>query len=296
MAKNEKRAAKPKFEKIEPAFGSSFTIREFADANFCNRPHWHIHPEYEIVYISNGRGKRHIGDHISYYEDGDLIFLGPDLPHFGFTEELLEEHVEIVVQMKEDFLGAGFLQRPELRDIQRLFERSKQGISFNGETKTAVGEILRRMPQLEPFERLMALLRILQHMARSDEYHVLQASGFGIEVNTQDHDRIKKVYTYVEDRFQQEVRLGEVARRVNMTVPAFCRYFKRLTNKTFTQFVNEYRIAHACRQLADEDLSISVIAYESGFNNISHFNKQFRTITGESPRDYRKSLKKIVKG
>jgi len=287
---------KPKFEKIEPAFGSSFTIREFADANFCNQPHWHIHPEYEIVYISNGRGKRHIGDHISYYENGDLIFLGPDLPHFGFTEELAEEHVEIVVQMKENFMGPEFLQRPELVDIQRLFERSKQGISFNGKTKMAVGKILRRMPSLDPYERLMSLLEVLQRMARSEEYQLLQASGFGIEVNAQDHDRIKTVYAYVENNFQQEVSLEEVARRVNMTVPAFCRYFKRLTHKTFTQFANEYRIAHACRLLANENLSISVIAFESGFNNISHFNKQFRNITGESPRQYRQSQKKIVKG
>ena len=165
---------KPKLEMIEPAFGSSFTIKEFADKDYCNRPHWHIHPEFEIVYISNGRGKRHIGDHISYYEEGDLILLGPDLPHFGFTEDLKEEHVEIVVQMKPDFLGAEFLMRPEMQDIKQLFERSRQGISFTGETKTDVGSRLRRMPKLPPFERLIVLLEILQRLALSEDYKLLQ--------------------------------------------------------------------------------------------------------------------------
>lgn len=286
---------KAKLEKIEPAFGSSFTIREFDDANFCNRPHWHFHPEYEIVYVSNGRGKRHIGDHVSYFEDGDLIFLGPDLPHFGFTEEIDEEHVEIVVQMKEDFLGIGFFSIPEMQDIRRLFERAKQGISFNGETKIAAGKDLKQLPRIEGFDRLLLLLKILQRMARSSEYELLQASAFGIEVNAQDHERIQKVYRYVEDNFKEDVSLEAVAGRVNMTVPAFCRYFKRLTNKTFTQFVNEYRVAHACRLLADESMPISNVAYDSGFNNISHFNKQFKTFTHASPREYRKNQKKIIR-
>lgn len=285
---------KAKFEKIAPAFGSSFTIREFADINYCNRPHWHFHPEYEIVYISNGRGKRHIGDHISFYEDGDLIFLGPDLPHFGFTEELFEEHVEIVVQMKKDFLGEDFLLKPEMKAIQSLFQRARQGISFYGKTKAEAGAILRRMPRMEAFDRLLALLGVLQLMAKSGEYALLNARGFGIEVNAKDHGRIQTVYEYVEDNYQRHIPLEEIADQVNMTAPAFSRYLKRLTGKTFTQFVNEYRVAQACRLLADESLSISTIAFESGFNNISHFNKQFREITGGSPREYRSSLVRIV--
>ena len=94
-------------EKIEPAFGSSFTIRRFDDMEECNRPSWHFHPEYEIVYISNGKGKRQIDNHISYYDDGDLIFLGPNLPHFGFTAEREDGYLEIVVQFKSIFSMAG---------------------------------------------------------------------------------------------------------------------------------------------------------------------------------------------
>lgn len=286
---------KASLEKIEPGFGSSFTVRYFDDINYCNTPRWHFHPEYEIVYISNGKGKRHIGDHISYYEDGDLIFLGPNLPHFGFTEGLHERHVEIVVQMKEEFLGSEFLCRPEMRAIQQLFERSKVGVIFGGETKQKVGELLNEMLRFDNFDRLLRLLRVLQCMATSNEYQMLNASGFGLEVNGQDHERIEKIYEYVEHNFLSEAELEVAARLANMTVPAFCRYFKKLTNKTFTQFVNEFRVAHASRLLDDDHLSIAAVSYESGFNNLSHFNKQFKAITGLSPREYRKNLKKIVK-
>lgn len=281
-------------EKIEPAFGNSFTIRRFDDKEECNRPHWHFHPEYEIVYVSKGRGKRHIGDHISFFEEGDLIFLGPNLPHFGFTEELFEDHIEIVVQMKEDFLGQEFLNKPEMEAIRRLFERSRQGISFPGPVKEEVGNRLLKMMKLSGFDRLLELLSILQLMANSSEFKMLNASGFALEVNARDQRRIESVYTYVEDNFQQEVNLDKAASRASMTVPAFCRYFKKLTRKTFSQFVNEYRIAHACRLLGDDTLTIAAVSFESGFNNLSHFNRQFKNITGLSPRDYRKGLKKVV--
>ncbi|GJM34036.1 MAG: AraC family transcriptional regulator [Saprospiraceae bacterium] len=285
---------KPILEKIEPGFGSSFKIQHFSDPGYCNAPQWHFHPEYEIVYVSTGRGKRHIGDHISYFQNGDLIFLGPNLPHFGFTEEILEEHVEIVIQMKEDFLGKDFFQQPEMHLIRQLFERSRQGLTYKGETKREVGRRLMKMEKMDNFAKLVELLGILQLMATSTEYKLLNAKGFALEVGAQDHDRMRAVYKYVEKNFQEEIRLDLVASKVSMTVPAFCRYFKKLTSKTFTQFANEFRIAHACRLLADEHLSIAAVSFDSGFNNLSHFNKQFRLIAGTSPSHYRKNLKKLV--
>lgn len=286
---------KAALERIEPGFGSSFLIRKFEHGLISNVPMWHFHPEYEIVYISGGKGKRHIANHISYYEDGDLIFLGPNLPHLGFTEELPEKHVEIVVQMKEEFLGSDFLRIPEMFAVKQVFERAKLGLSYSGKIKQEVGRRLVAMADLPAFDRLINLIQVLNLLAESEEYTMLNADSFPVEVNAQDHDRMQKIYAYVQFNFQGEIHLGEVAKLINMTVPAFCRYFKKLTQKTFIQFTNEYRVAHACRLLAEDHLSIANVSYESGFNNLSHFNKQFRAVTEVSPRDYRKNRKKLVK-
>ncbi|MEO1518088.1 MAG: AraC family transcriptional regulator [Bacteroidota bacterium] len=285
---------KASLEKIEPVFGSSFTIRKFTELNTDRAPFWHFHPEFEIVYISNGSGKRHIGNHISYYEGGDLIFLGPKLPHLSFTDELKEAHTEVVLQMRPDFLGSGFWDIPEMMHIRQLFERARQGLSFRNPIKDAIGQRLIEMHSMSHFDRLVELVRILQDMALSDEYEMLQASGFGLEVSPQEQQRINIIYQFVDANYQRAMRLEEIAAEVNMTVPAFCRYFKKLTQKTFTQFVNEYRVAHACKLLAEEHLGISEVCFESGFNNFSHFNKQFRLVTSKSPSAYRKELRGAV--
>ena len=285
---------KPQLEIIDPGFGSSFTIKEFTQQQNGSKAYWHFHPEYEIVYISHGRGKRHIGNHISYYQDGDLLFLGPNLPHLSFAEDLSESHLEVVVQLQEDFLGKYFWTRPEMRDIRSLFERAHKGLSFYGETKVWVGERLHAMVRMESFDRLLELLRLLQHLAQTTSYHMLNADGFAVEVDAQHASRVQQVYTFVSEHFQREISLDEIAQQVNMTVPAFCRFFKKLTQKTFTQFVNEVRIAHACRLLSEDHLGIATISFDSGFNNLSHFNKQFRLITGVSPREFRSNLKKLV--
>jgi AraC-like DNA-binding protein/quercetin dioxygenase-like cupin family protein len=285
---------KPTLERIDPVFGNSFTIRKHTEICAEEKPNWHFHPEYEIVYISNGTGKRHICTHISEFQDGDLIFLGPNLPHLGFTQGLLEEHVEIVVQMKEDFLGHDFLQRPELHAIQQLFERSKQGLTFYGHTKWEVGRRLVRLVELSPFDRLIELLGILNQLAGSQEYKLLNVDGFALEVNMQDQERMRAVYDFVEQNYQQGIMLDDVASTVNMTTPAFCRYFKKMTTKTFTRFVNEFRIAHASRLLADDHYTIAAVSFECGFNNLSNFNKQFREVTGVSPSEYRKNHKRLL--
>ncbi|MEY2949264.1 MAG: hypothetical protein RLZZ248_465 [Bacteroidota bacterium] len=285
---------KARLEKIQPDFGASFVMKEFSNGVVLNKPNWHIHPEYEIVYISNGKGKRHIGDHISFYEDGDLIFLGPNLPHYGFTEDLVENHVEIVVQMREDFLGNDFLSYPEMENIQFLFQLAHRGISFKNEIKHEVGRQLKEMLNMSPFERLLGLLRVLELMATTTAFQILNATKVGFEVNPRDVNRLAAVFRHVESNFKEEISLNQAADLINMTVPAFCRYFKKTTNKTFTQFLNNYRISYACKLLSNEEISISEVSFESGFNNLSHFNKQFRKIVNCSPKEYRNNQLKIL--
>ncbi len=284
----------PALEKIQPTFGRSFSMRKFEEINPNNQPFWHFHPELEIVYIKKGSGKRHVGNHISYFNGGDLIMLGPNLPHYGFTDRLAGDTSEIVVQMREDFLGRNFFKLPEMQTIETLFERSKAGLSFYGNTKDEVGSRLNSLFYMDPFDALMEYVRILHLLADSKEYNVLNATGVALIVQGQDTDRIDTIYKYVRKHFTETIQLEDISAITNMTVPSFCRYFKRVTGKTFTEFVNEFRIVHACKLLSEERHTISEVCYESGFNNFSHFNRLFKEKTGQSPNAYRKSVEKVV--
>ncbi|MFD1140367.1 AraC family transcriptional regulator [Larkinella insperata] len=279
---------KPQFEKIEPEFGSSFRLIHHTEPDSC-WVYWHYHPEYEIVYIPRGNGKRHIGHHISTYEDGELVFLGPNLPHLNFSHGIVGDFEEIVVQLREDFLGKDFLQRPELAAIRRLFERAHRGISFSGETKRRVGQQVASLVSLPPFDRMMTLLTIFQRLAVSTEYQLLNADSVSLDLNGREQERINRIYGFVETHYGQPIEIQQVASLANMTVPAFCRYFKKMTQMTFTDFVNEFRITQA-RKLLTGDRSIGDVCYESGFNNLSHFNKVFKQRTGQTPGEYRRAL------
>lgn len=285
---------KATFEKIPTTFGTSFSVRKYDDPNRDKAPFWHYHPELEMVFIKGGGGKRHIGNHMSYFNNGDLIFIGPNVPHSGFTDSLTGHDCEVVVQMNLDFLGENFLGKPEIQAINQLFERSKLGLSFSGKTREEAGRRLEFLNEKDPFDRLIEFLSILHLLAVSDEYEILNASDFGFEVQAQDNDRIRNIYKHIRENFQEPISLETVSGIASMTVPAFCRYFKKITGKPFTKFVNEYRVVHACKLLSEEESSISEICYESGFKNVSNFNKFFKQITGKSPSEYRKDIKKII--
>lgn len=285
---------KPAVEVIGNTSGNAFTIKKFSQQYLRKTPVWHMHPEYEIVYISDGEGKRHIGNHISYFKKGDLILLGPNLPHFGFTQEQEMDHYEIVVQMAEDFLGPNFMSRPEIAQIRNLFERAKNGLSFYGKTKESIGLKLLKTYKAQPFKRLIGFLEILQEMATSEEYEALNVDGITLNVMIESEARVQNIYQYVQANFQSHITLQEISKIANMTEPAFCRFFKNATNKTFTQFVNELRVLNASKLLAETDMLITDVAHESGFNNLSHFNKHFLKINGSRPTQYRKQALSVV--
>lgn len=284
----------PLLEIIEPQFGSSITYRKFDELRSNVDPQWHFHPEVEIAYVKKGIGKRYVGNHMSAYTDGNLLLLGPNLPHLGFNLGISKDLLEIVVQFKLDFLGFDFLNKPELFKIKGLLEKAQAGLSFYGNTKNAIGEQLEKMNFLDPLERVISLIRILELMAVSDDVEILNADGHNLEIKKQDNNRMDAVYNYVRKNFDSEISLETIASITMMTVPAFCRYFKKTTQKTFIQFVNEFRIVHACKLLTEEDMTITEISFECGFNNFSHFNKQFKLVTKKTPREYRNELKHLI--
>lgn len=286
---------KPTLEQIEPSFGSSVLIKKFEQSKPNKEPFWHFHPEIELVFVRGGNGKRHIGNHISYYQDGDLMLIGSNLPHYGFTDRLTGNESETIIQMKEDFSGPVFLNLPEIQPIKQLIENAKLGIVFTGETKKKIGNEIEQLVDKPPFDRLIGLISILKELSEVKDYYLLNSEAVSIEAKAVDQQRVNLIYDYVRENFKRNISLEEISAEAAMTVPAFCRYFKKISNKTFTHFVNENRVVHASKLLSEGNLNITDICYACGFNNISHFNRQFKEITGKSPSDYRKAIKRIVR-
>lgn len=290
-----KTSSKPEFEKVEPAFGSSFSYKTYnKDHQNKNHTFWHYHPEIELVYVNGGDGKRQIGSHVSYYQNGDLILVGSNLPHCGFTESLPSHVNETVIQLRPDFLGTAFLEIPEMRYVKTLFEKAKMGIVYHGRDKEIIGDKIESLKDQNQYYRLLGLLEILALLDQAENYTVLNAEGFILETELHDNNRVNIIFNFVKEEFKRSISLEEIAGMVSMTVPAFCRYFKKITGKTFTRFVNEYRLAHAAKLLHEKQVSITEVCFDSGFNNFSHFNKQFKKFTGKSPSTYRNELRVVL--
>lgn len=285
---------KPTFEKVSPSFGSSILVKQHTDKRENNIAFWHFHPELELVYVNKGQGKRHIGNHLSYFNNSQLILLGSNLPHNGFTDRFTANGTETIVQFKSDFLGEDFFNVPEMNAINSLFDKAKKGILFKPEAKKIIGPKIEELPHVEGLYRVLKLLEILNDMAITDDYTLLNADGFAFETKPQDSTKIDIIFKHVNNNFKNHISLEEIADKVSMTVPAFCRYFKKATGKTFTELVNEYRVVHATKLLLESQLSIADVCFECGFNNFSHFNKQFNEITGKSASNYRKEIKLII--
>lgn len=278
---------KTPFEQIQNDEGSSF--RFLHQKVIAQQFPWnyHYHPEFELVLVFGGMGRRHVGNHLSYYDDGDLVLIGSNLPHAGFGYDALGEHEEIVIQFKDDFLGESFFDKPEMINIKKLFERSQQGIQFYGQTHQKVAESLKKLIDSSQFERLMGLLNIFQILASSQEYNLLNSIDTRYDFNQKDQMRLKRIYEYVEKTYQYPINIREVADIANLTVPSFCNYFKKTVNQTFTDFMHEYRINKACQLLMTEK-SIADVCFECGFTNNSYFSKVFKEIKGKSPLEFKK--------
>lgn len=279
------------FERIIPDEGSSFrllhenlSVQEFT---------WdyHYHPEYEIVCVLGATGRRHVGNHLSYYESGDLVLIGPNLPHAGFGYGAVGHYEQVVLQFLDNFLGDSFFNSPEVSGVREMFERSKQGLAFHGETKRIVSERLKKLSQFSHFEKLIELLELFHILAGSEEYTLLNDTGKRYDFNQKDQFRLSKVYQFVEQNYQKAIEIQDVASVASLTVPAFCNYFKKVTNQTFTDFVNEYRINKATNMLTQGE-TVADACFKSGFNNVSYFGRVFRNMKGRSPSEFGKMIGK----
>lgn len=271
-------------ETVLPGPGQSFKLFTPSLKNYF---FWHYHPEYELVYVEASNGIRHVGQHISSFMESDLVLIGPNIPHLNFDYGLQTEYRQIVVQLKENFMGDTFKETPEFASIQSLFDKAYLGLSFNGKTKQAVAEKLKFMQQLSHFEQLLCLLEVFQLLATSNEVTELNEQDTSIKLFLHDKIRMGSVYDYIHAKYNEKPNVNEVAASVHLSTAAFCRYFKKQTKMTFTDFVNQYRITQA-KTLLLKDISVSEACYEVGFESLSHFNKLFKKLTGKNPSVFRK--------
>lgn len=278
---------KVEFEVIHPDEGSSFRLlHQKVQAEYYNWE-YHYHPEYEIVCVPYGSGTRHVGNHFCNYENGDLVLIGPNLPHSGFGLNSYSLHEEVVVQIKPDILAHSFLSLPEMSDISHLLEKAKCGMHFTGETKQRLTKRLLKLSRLSLFDRFVELAYILQAMATSGEYELLNPEIMLPAAMKKNNIRLQNIFTYVEQHFHEEVDIQKVASLANLSVPSFCTYFKKIMKVTFTDFLNQYRIQRSCI-LLQQDKTITEACFECGFNNVTYFNKVFKKFLNTTPSSFKK--------
>ncbi len=280
---------KPHLLKITPPFDSSFILK--GDAIPWDNP-WHYHPELELIFCIKGKGTNFIGNDIRSIEEGEILLLGSNLPHTRQRDKLYYENNKedlpqsIIVQFNHDFLGNDFFKILEFEHIDILFKKALSGLKFTGETLGVVGHKLLLMSDLNKTTRVLELLSILDILAKSTEYELMNANGYVSDVHEKNSQKINQVYEYTITNFRKQIELSEIAALTNLSISAFCRYFKTRTRKSYFQYLAEVRIGYACRLLSEGDLDIGQIAYQSGYNNLSNFNKQFKTIMKTTPRNY----------
>lgn len=288
---------KATLEYLSAAQHATFQIKEVSQSRF-DAP-YHFHPELELTLIISGTGKRFVGNQVSDFGPGDLVLLGENVPHCWQNNRdnlLLDEDPSgsqaLVIHFPREFLGANFLQKMEFQAIKKLLEKAKSGLSIVGVTQDKIARELLILKELDPFPRLISFLNILHVLSTATaDLHPIDQNDRGYDLSPTDLERINKVYAYVIANYTQEVHLDEVAHLANMTETAFCRYFKKTTQKTFVELVTEFRIKHACQLLRSSSKSIVEICFESGFGNLSHFNKQFKEWMKVPPLQYRKLAK-----
>ncbi|WP_372751952.1 AraC family transcriptional regulator [Labilibaculum sp.] len=254
---------------------------------------WHYHPEFELIYIEKSRGTLVVGDCIDNFKDGDLIFIGPNTPHVMKNDESYylkrKDLIAIawVVHFKEDSFGKEFFLLPEMHRIKKFLTHSFSGVRIEGSTKYKIIQHLKSLQTSDFSQRIIVLLQILQILGQSDDLEYLASDNFVKTIQQRSNQKLYQIYEYVSDNFHRKIDLEEAAKIANMSKTAFCRFFKKKTQKTFSEFLNEMRINYAKKLLVEGRLTVSQIAYECGFNSPSYFNKIFKSSTGKSPLQQR---------
>ncbi len=283
-------------EQIVVAEDESFFIGIFQDN--LEKSTWHYHNNYEISFITEGSGKRIVADSIQEFQPGDLVFIGCNLPHVWIADkETLNPSLRtlemVFLQFTDRLLSSQLLSLPEFKYVAKALALSERGILIVGQTLNEVSELMLQMPYLKGFERMLHFFKMMDIIGRSDS-NIQLASNEYLKVRfTTGNKRIASIHEYFMNNYREEVNLKRIAELVSMAEGSLCRFFKENMGVTLFEYLNRIKTDFACKLLMDNDLSIMEVCFDSGFNNLSHFNKQFRKMTGVTPSEYRKNLKSL---
>jgi len=252
----------------------------------------HSHKNFELNFIASGAGRRIVGDNISRFERGDLVLMGPNLPHCWEVLDF-EKHAEpscIVTHFSEDIANSDFFNMPELEKVVDLLKQSERGLWFKLKNHKDIHSILEKMTQLEGLEYYIEMLKVFHLLVLTEDREKLSNPIDRTAPFSKNLEKINKVYEYVFQHIHEEIKLQEAAALLNMAPTSFCRFFKKKTDQTFMEYVKRVRVGIAAKLLAETDKQVTQICYESGYNSLANFNHYFKNIMGKTPSAYRKSF------
>jgi len=272
----------------------SFSIRHDYLPYFYNQ--YHYHPEVELLFIQEGTGTQFVGDSIQRFEGGDLLLIGSDCPHYlrsdnkYFSGDPNLYVSALVIHFNPSIFGKDFLALLENRHIDQLLEKSKKGLRILGSLKSEITEIIKKMIVSNKGNMMLALYALLDLLAYSNEYELLGTRIMEGDHNDKETERINAIYTYAAKHFKRKISIDEIAGVAHLSANSFCRYFKNKTKKNFSHFLNEIRVEYACKKIRENQLQVTQVGYEAGFNNFVNFNNAFKKITGKTPTQYAKQF------
>ena len=270
---------------------NSFLARQ--DRIPCIEHNWHFHKELELIYFIKSTGTRYVGNSIGNFGPGELYLIGSNVPHlFRNDREYYADQVEdeavnlVVIKFEPQFLGTGFLDLTEAKKLQLLFQNAERGLKFSKAAAYLVHNHILGLVGNQGLSSIIGLLKILDILSVSENYTALCSEVITNSNSKNEKDRMARVISYLTNNFDQKIELEKLASIAYMTPNAFCRYFKKRTHKSFTQYLNEIRLRHACKLLIEGDLQISTVCYQSGFNTLTNFNRQFKALMNLTPSEY----------
>lgn len=279
------------YKQTEKRPENSFLARQ--DRMPCIEQDWHFHKELELIYFIKSTGTRYVGNSIGNFGPGELYLIGSNVPHLFrndreyYADKLEDEAVDLVViKFEPDFMGSGFSDLTEAKKLQSLFQIANKGIKFSKAATYLVHNYILGLVGSQGLSSIIGLLKILDILSISENYKTLCLEAITNTFNQNEKDRMARVVSYLNENFENKIELDEVASIAYMTPNAFCRYFKKRTHKSFTQYLNEIRLRHACKLLIEGELQIATVCYQSGFNTLTNFNRQFKALMNITPSEY----------